>query len=117
MYPLVSCRLAHPKQIPLDDLQRVSLLIHQDEQQLLLHALQDTPSPATCGALARVSRQHLVTNFPALVSRTERWQQHIEFFESQTRECQKLAAILLQHRELKHSGSLIAITYNVYWAC
>ena len=69
---------------------------------------------ASDGALARLSSQRLVVGILALVRGSKGWQQHLEFPQRQSGECQELAPILLQCRERQHAGMLIVISYNVY---
>lgn len=93
MDPFVRTRLTETKQRPQHDLQRIRFLMHQDEQQLLLRAVQLTNPPTPDLSFAFPFSQSFVTGILGPVGFAKGREHCLEFLDRQARQSKKFARI------------------------
>ena len=81
MDPLISPGLAQAKQFPQHDLERIGLLLHQDEQQFLFGSREPAVTPTADVPFAFPSRHRLIPGIVMLIGFNKRREQGLELFE------------------------------------
>ena len=102
MDPFVSLRLAHPKQVALQHLDRVEPEVEQDEDQLVFDGRQCPLPPSTPPPLAGLCSLRIPPVKVVFIRLTEGWQQFIEHFQCQTRKALEDRGLALELLECDH---------------
>src|SRR5258708_5505165 len=101
---MIRLRLTQAQEFGHDDLQRISLQIDQDEQELLLRSMQKslaTPASSTSAALACDGS---VRRIKSLIGLGEGRQQQLELRDGESRERQELPSIAPEYCIGKHKA-------------
>src|SRR4051812_28696015 len=96
MNPMIGLRLTQIEEFAHDDLQRVSLEVDQDEQELLLGSMQESLATPTTSPLAGLAFDGLVRKIQSLIGPGESRQQQLKLRDGQSRERQESPSIALE---------------------
>src|SRR5262249_33446953 len=109
--PVVGLRLAHPELQAVHLLNRIGLLVDQDEEQPIFKIIEQAFG-ATAGApLTRLTFERLIARVLLFVGRFEGRQQVLKFFYRQTCRREKSDGVLFQLLVAQHT---LIITYSRY---